>query len=72
MSSFAPRCASCAPHELEPLLYHLPTVAENATNEWAASFARSIVRQSLRRGWNPSTKPLPIMRELVSEVPLVC
>ncbi|MBY6163250.1 hypothetical protein KUV73_20370 [Mameliella alba] len=54
--------------ELERLLHHMPTIAREATNEWAKSFAGSIVRQSKRRGWKPSPKQLSMMRRLVSDL----
>lgn len=63
-----PHRAALATSELERLLHHMPTVAEKATNEWTANFARSIVRQSRRRGWRPSAKQLPIIRQLVADL----
>ena len=54
--------------DLERLIYHMPAVAQHSQNEWASGFARSIMRQSRRKGWRPSPKQLPIMRELVSDL----
>ena len=54
--------------ELERLIYHMPTVARRTSNKWASGFAKSIVRQSRRKGWSPSPKQLSIMRELVSDL----
>ena len=54
--------------ETERLLHHMPAVASNAENEWAASFARSIIRQAKRRRWRPTEKQLHVMRSLVSEL----
>lgn len=56
------------PDEIERLLYHMATVATHATNEWAAGFAKSIQRQSRRRGWRPSQKQLNLMRDLVADL----
>lgn len=61
-------CHSFASDDIERLLHHMPTVAAHAENEWAAGFARSICRQSRRRGWKPSPKQLPLMRRLVSDL----
>ena len=58
--------------EVERLLFHMPTVAARAQNEWARGFAQSIVRQSRRRGWHPSLKQLSVMRELVADLFLHC
>ena len=57
-----------APDEIERLIFHMPSVASLAENEWAADFARSIVRQAKRHGWQPSPKQIGIMRRLVSEL----
>jgi hypothetical protein len=54
--------------EIERLLFHMPTVAERATNTWAQGFAASIVKQSKRRNWRPSQKQLSMMRRLVAEM----
>ena len=53
---------------IEEVLHHMPAVARLATNEWAKSFAESIVRQSRRRGWHPSAKQLAAMQRMVSEL----
>ncbi|MCA3446727.1 MAG: hypothetical protein INF93_08425 [Rhodobacter sp.] len=53
---------------IEEALYHMPTVAKLATNEWAKSFAESIVKQSRRRGWRPSAKQQALMQRMVSEL----
>lgn len=58
----------CQPDEIDRLVYHMATVATHATSEWAAGFAKSIQRQARRRGWRPSQKQLPIMRELVADL----
>ncbi|WP_421906758.1 hypothetical protein [Mameliella sp.] len=54
--------------ELERLLHYMPTIAREATNEWAKGFAGSVLRQSRRRGWEPSPKQLSMMRRLVSDL----
>ena len=53
---------------IEEALYHMPTVARLATNEWAKSFAQSIVKQSRRRGWRPSARQSALMQRMVSEL----
>ena len=54
--------------EIERLIYHMPTVARLARNEWAAGFAKSVLGQSRRKRWRPSEKQIVIMRELVSDL----
>lgn len=54
--------------EVERLIWHMPTVAERATDPWAKSFATSIARQSRRRGWRPTPKQAAMMRRLVSDL----
>lgn len=49
-------------------LHWLPTIARTATDDWACGFAYSILKQSKRRGWQPSPKQLALMRRLVSEL----
>ncbi|WP_417587398.1 hypothetical protein [Pararhodobacter oceanensis] len=53
---------------IEELLFHMPTVANGATNDWAKGFAKSIVKQSKRRGWRPTPKQIAMMRRLVSDL----
>ena len=55
-------------YEIERLLWHMPTVARLAEDEWAAGFAQSVVKQSRRRNWKPSDKQLSMMRRLVSDL----
>ena len=52
----------------EELLWHMPAVAKLATNEWAKSFAESIVKQSRRRGWQPSARQSALMQRMVTEL----
>lgn len=54
--------------EVERLIWHMPAVARLAENEWAKAFALSVIRQSRRRRWNPSSKQLTVMRGLVSDL----
>ncbi len=54
--------------EIERLIYHMPTVARRADDEWAAGFAKSVIGQSRRKRWRPSKKQIAIMRELVSDL----
>lgn len=60
--------AQPTPDEIERLLHHMPTVARLAENDWTKGFAQSVIRQSYRKGWTPSLKQLPVMRELVSDL----
>jgi hypothetical protein len=53
---------------VEVLLHHMPTVAAKAQNEWAANFARSVIRQARRSTWRPSPKQIGIMNRLVAEL----
>jgi hypothetical protein len=52
---------------VESLVYWLEPVACRATNDWTRTFARSVLRQSRRRGWKPSPKQEAIMHRLLSE-----
>ena len=54
--------------EIERLLHHLPTVAQLAEQPWIEGFAKSVLKQSRRKGWTPSAKQLPIMRGLVNDL----
>ncbi|SLN20097.1 hypothetical protein ROJ8625_00714 [Roseivivax jejudonensis] len=53
---------------IEELLFQMPTVQRRASDEWARTFAASIMKQSRRRNWRPSEKQEAIMRRLVSEI----
>ena len=53
---------------IEVLLFHLPAIARSSENEWASTFARSVLRQSKRPDWAPSPKQLGILNRLVSEM----
>ncbi len=57
-----------SPDEIERLIFHMPTVASLAENDWAKGFALSVTRQARRRGWMPSQKQLGIMRGLVADL----
>ncbi|MDU9005757.1 hypothetical protein [Sedimentitalea todarodis] len=59
---------AASPDEIERLLFHMPAVASSAENDWAAGFAKSVCRQSYRKGWKPSPKQLSVMRGLVSDL----
>lgn len=52
----------------EECLFHMPTIARVATDEWARGFASSVMRQSRRKGWNPTPKQLGMMRRMVAEL----
>lgn len=54
--------------DIDRLVYHMPTVAREAENDWARTFAQSIVKQGRRRNWRPSPKQLSVMRRLVSDL----
>lgn len=59
---------TATPDEIERLLHHMPTVARLAESDWAEGFAKSMVKQSYRKGWKPSPKQLSVMRGLVSDL----
>ncbi|MBT8389648.1 MAG: hypothetical protein HKO95_04760 [Rhodobacteraceae bacterium] len=50
----------------EELLFHMKAIARSS-DEWAAGFARSILKQSKRPSWRPSTKQEAVMQRLVAE-----
>ena len=54
--------------EIERLIWHMPTVARQASNGWARDFALSIKRQAHRKSWRPSPKQLELMRRMVAEM----
>ena len=54
--------------DIDELLHHMPAVARDADNTWAANFARSILGQAKRPGWTPSPKQEALMQGLVSEL----
>lgn len=53
---------------IEELLFYMKTVAAQASSEWEANFARSILRQSKKPTWTPSEKQLWTMRRMVSDL----
>lgn len=59
---------TASPDEIERLLFHMPAVARSAGSEWTKGFAKSVIKQSYRKGWKPSPKQLSVMRELVSDL----
>ena len=56
------------PRNIDELVYHMATVARQASAEWARGFALSVITQSRRRNWKPSAKQEAMMRKLVSEL----
>ncbi len=56
------------PSEVERLLFHWPVVMQQADSDFTRGFSASIAKASRRRGWTPSPKQLPIMRELVRDL----
>ena len=63
-----PQTFPLRPSEVERLLFHWPVVMHRATTDFTRGFSASIAKASRRRGWTPSPKQLPIMRELVSDL----
>lgn len=57
-----------AARPIEELLFYMTTVARQASSEWEANFARSILRQSKKPTWNPSEKQLWTMQRMVSDL----
>ena len=52
----------------EDCLFHWKRVVTSASEEWAKGFAKSIMRQSRRRGWQPTPKQLALMRTMVADL----
>lgn len=52
---------------VEVLLHHMRSTASSHV-EWEADFARSVLKQSRRRSWNPSPKQAAIMDRLVDDL----
>lgn len=57
-----------SPVEIERLLFHMPTCARQATDAWAAQFARDMARRRHWRNWQPSAKQIDVMRRMVSDL----
>ncbi len=53
---------------IEELLFHMKTIARQASSEWEANFARSVLRQAKKPTWNPSEKQLWTMQRMVSDL----
>ncbi len=60
--------ANTCPTDVERLLHHMPTIAEQTESDWVKGFAQSIIRQSRRRGWFPTQKQLSMMSGLVTDL----
>lgn len=56
-----------SPAQIERLLHYMPHVVSSG-DEWERGFAKSVLRQSRRRGWTPSEKQIPIMQEMVNDL----
>ena len=61
-------CIPQAERTTEECLFHWNLVIKAATDEWAKNFAKSIMKQSRRRGWQPTAKQLARMRVMVSDL----
>ncbi|MCB1343136.1 MAG: hypothetical protein KDK24_19115 [Pseudooceanicola sp.] len=55
-------------HTLDELLFHMRAIAGGDGRQWAAGFAKSIIKQSGRRNWRPTHKQEGVMRRLVAEL----
>ena len=53
---------------LEELLHHWTLVTSSASGDSEANFAKSIAKQSRRRGSRPSEKQLPLMQRMVADL----
>ena len=53
---------------VDELLFHWPAVVQRAETDFSIGFAKSIAGQSRRRGWKPTAKQLPIMRQMVADL----
>ena len=57
-----------AERTVDECLFHWNLVIKAATDVWEKDFARSIMKQSRRRGWQPTAKQLARMRVMVSDL----
>ena len=54
---------------VDELIYWISVaVTSDSLCEWHHGFAKSILRQSKRRGWNPTPKQERVMREIVDDL----
>ncbi len=54
--------------EIARLLYHMPVVAERASNPWTKQFAENMAKRARFRNWKPSQRQTQIMRQLVEDL----
>lgn len=55
------------PDEVERALFHLRAIAGQEANSFASAFARSVLKQSKRKAWQPSPAQERVMRDLVDQ-----
>lgn len=55
-------------YEIERLLYHMPTVAERATDLKVRTFASQMAQRRKFRNWRPTPKQFAWMQRLVAEL----
>jgi len=53
---------------VEEILWSWPTVMKVAKDEWTRNFAKSIARQSRRRGWKPTPRQHALMSKIVADI----
>ena len=46
---------------IDELIFRMPAVARQSTDQWTRDFALSILRQARRPSWRPSPKQTGIM-----------
>ncbi|MEM0978430.1 MAG: hypothetical protein AAGJ34_12915 [Pseudomonadota bacterium] len=54
--------------ELDRLIWYMRTVIQRSENSWDRNFAKSILKQSKRKTWQPSPKQIKMMHRLVDEL----
>lgn len=62
------RTGAMTEQELEEIMLEWRGVFRWATDPWAISFARSILRHAKRPDWRPSPKQAGMMRRMIAEV----
>ncbi len=52
----------------EELIFYMRIIAGGRGCKWETNFARSVLRQSRKPGWDPSPKKRSLMERMVSEL----
>lgn len=54
--------------EIERILHHLPTILRSSESEWVRGFCASVLRQSRKPGWAPSSKQRVLLEGLIQDM----